>query len=98
MATYCKFKTIADWYEYQKEIFKQGKNGCHYVSSEKDFVASTILCDIVIDKTGAGDCVTGVFLALKAMNKTDEEALEKAVEVATESIKEYGMEHLLNKY
>ena len=80
------------------KIFKQGKSGCHYVSSEKDFVASTILCDNVIDKTGAGDCVTGVFLALKAMNKTDEEALEKAVEVATESIKEYGMEHLLNKY
>lgn len=92
-----EFKNLYDC-KAKIKIFKQGKSGCHFVSDEKDFIASTVLCDNVIDKTGAGDCVTGVFLALKALNKSDEESLQKAVEVATESIKDYGMEHLLKKF
>lgn len=79
------------------KIFKMGKSGCKYVSEEKEFVVGAPICDFVVDKTGAGDCVTGVYLALKSLGKTDEEALEVACRAATESIKDYGVEHLLDK-
>lgn len=79
------------------KIFKLGKDGCRYVSKDKDFIASAPKCDFVVDKTGAGDTVTGVFLALKSLGKSDEESLNKACEVATLSITDYGVEHLLDK-
>lgn len=79
------------------KIFKLGKEGCRFVSSKKEFIATTTLCDYVVDKTGAGDVVTGVFLAQKSLGKSDEESLKLAVKVATESIKDYGVEHLLDK-
>lgn len=78
------------------KIFKLGKEGCRFVSSEKEFIATTTICNNVVDKTGAGDVVTGVFLAQKSLGKSDEESLNLAVKVATESIKAYGVEHLLN--
>jgi sugar/nucleoside kinase (ribokinase family) len=79
------------------KIIKQGKDGCKYISKEKEFLVKPELCNNVIDKTGAGDTVTGVFMSLLSIGKTEEEALEKAVEVATESIKDYGVEHLSSK-
>ena len=78
------------------KIFKMGKEGCKYVSNEKEFISKAPICNFVVDKTGAGDVVTGVFLALKSIGKEDKEALDLAVKVATESIKDYGVEHLLN--
>ena len=54
-------------------------------------------CDFVVDKTGAGDCVTGVFCALKSIGVDDEKALQTAVNYATESIKDYGMFHVIKK-
>lgn len=79
------------------KIIKLGKEGCKYISDEKTFSVSAPTCDFVVDKTGAGDCVTGVFCALKSIGKSDEEALQTAVNVATESIKDYGMLHLVKK-
>ena len=79
------------------KIIKLGKEGCKYISPEKIFTVNAPHCDFVVDKTGAGDCVTGVFCALKSIGKSDEEALQTAVNVATESIKDYGMLHLVDK-
>lgn len=79
------------------KIIKLGKDGCRFISNEKDFQVAVPFCDVVVDKTGAGDCVTGVFGALKALDYSDEEALQAAVNVATESIKEHGIFHLYNK-
>lgn len=79
------------------KIFKLGKDGCRYVSKDKDFTAKAPKCDFVVDKTGAGDTVTGVFLALKSLGESDEDALNKACYVATLSITDYGVEHLLDK-
>lgn len=79
------------------KILKLGSKGCKYISSSKSFQVSTELCNNVVDKTGAGDCVTGVFGALKVLGYSDEESLQKAVIVATESIKGYGMFHLYDK-
>lgn len=77
------------------KIIKLGKRGCKFISPEKTFTVEAPSCDYVVDKTGAGDCVTGVFCALKSIGKSDEEALQTAVNYATESIKDYGMFHLV---
>lgn len=79
------------------KIIKLGKEGCKYISKDKTFDVKAPVCDFVVDKTGAGDCVTGVFDALKAIGRTDEEALQEAVNIATDSIKDYGMFHLYNE-
>lgn len=75
------------------KIIKYGKQGCLYYTWNKSFaVHSKVLSDEeIVDKTGAGDCLNGVFLNL-IMNGTDEEtALKKAVDMATETIKHKGM-------
>jgi len=79
------------------KIIKLGKSGCRYESSEKTFQVQAPLCDFVVDKTGAGDCVTGIFGALKVRGYSDEVALQGAVNIATESIKGYGFFHLYDK-
>lgn len=79
------------------KIIKLGKEGCRYISGEKEFGVKAPICDFVVDKTGAGDCVTGVFGALKSLDYSDEDALQIAVNIATESIKEHGMFHLYDK-
>lgn len=79
------------------KIFKLGKEGCKFVSSDKEFISSAPKCDYVVDKTGAGDVVTGAFLSLKSLGYRDEDALEQAVNLATLSITNYGVEHLLKE-
>lgn len=79
------------------KIIKLGKEGCQFISSNKTFGVKAPICDFVVDKTGAGDCVTGVFCALKSMGEDDEVALQMAVNVATESIKDYGMLSLVKR-
>jgi len=45
----------------------------------------------VVDKTGAGDCLNGVFLNLLVNGESEETALRTAVDLATESIKQRGI-------
>lgn len=79
------------------KILKLGKSGCRYISKDKSFQVMAPKCDFVVDKTGAGDCVTGIFGALKVRGYSDEVALQGAVNIATESIKGYGFFHLYDK-
>ena len=48
----------------------------------------------VVDTTGAGDTLAGVFLALRSQNIPIEQALERAVNIASTSITEFGVEHI----
>lgn len=64
----------------------------------KMFGVDVQICDYVVDKTGAGDCVTGVFCIFKSIGTDDGETLQKAVNIATKSIKNYGMLHLVKDY
>lgn len=75
------------------KIIKCGKKGCIYHSKNKTFVAcSNVVADKdVVDKTGAGDCLNGVFLNLIINGVAEEQALRTAVKVATESIKYKGI-------
>jgi len=75
----------------KKKVIKYGKSGCLFHSVEKSFPVHSQVIEDVVDKTGAGDCLNGVFLNL-IINGTDEEtALRTAVDVATETIKHRGI-------
>ena len=78
------------------KIIKCGKNGCYYKSENKSFFID-VKEQPVVDKTGAGDCMNGVFINLISNGYTPELALEIATKVATLSIMDYGIEHLKTK-
>jgi len=75
------------------KIIKKGKEGCQFKSNDLIFDSKTIETT-VIDKTGAGDVVTGVFLANMALTDNPKYSLDEAVKIATESIKDYGVDFL----
>lgn len=79
-------------------IIKAGKEGAFYYSKDKQFpIYSKIVEDEkVVDKTGAGDTLNGVFLSELLNGKSEEEALQTAVDTATESIKQKGIMNLKN--
>ena len=78
----CKAKT---------KIIKYGKEGCLYYSENESFPVHSKVIENVVDKTGAGDCLNGVFLNLLVNGVDKRKALETAVKVATESIKYQGI-------
>lgn len=78
----CKAKT---------KIIKYGKEGCLYYTKDKQFPVRSQVIEDVVDKTGAGDCLNGVFLNLLVNGETEEFALRTAVDMATESIKQHGI-------
>lgn len=78
----CKAKT---------KIIKYGKEGCLYYSKDKTFPVHSQVIEDVVDKTGAGDCLNGVFLNLLINGESEETALRTAVDVATKSIKQHGI-------
>ena len=78
------------------KIIKYGKNGCAYKSIIESFDIE-VNEKPVIDKTGAGDCMNGVFINLIANGHSPKEALTIATKVATISIEDYGIEHIKDK-
>lgn len=78
------------------KIVKMGKNGCKFISDDLTFKVRTEVCENVVDKTGAGDCVTGVYGALRTLGYSEQLSLKAAVMIATQSIKGHGMFHLLD--
>lgn len=79
------------------KIIKNGKDGCSYCSDKLNFDSKTNESK-VIDKTGAGDVVTGVFLAMMSITNDPKKSLDKAVEVATISISDYGVDFLKERF
>ena len=73
-----------------------GKGGCKYIDKNKSFVVKAEEHE-VIDKTGAGDVVTGVFISMMAKTNNPEASLREAVSIATDSIQDYGVDFLVNK-
>lgn len=76
------------------KIIKYGKEGCLYYSNNKSFPVYANVIENVTDKTGAGDCLNGVFLNLLINGQNEKKALTTAVDVATESIKSRGIMNL----
>jgi len=73
------------------KVIKLGKTGCILIDKNgiKSF-PSTVIEDVV-DKTGAGDCLNGVFMNFIANGNSYDFALKKAIEIATLSINDFGI-------
>ena len=78
-----------------EKILKLGKEGSVYYNGSELYEYHTPkIIEHVVDKTGAGDVLSGTFLSVLAKTGNAELALQIANEVATESIKAFGVEHL----
>lgn len=88
-----EYKNLIDC-EAKVKIIKNGKEGCTYLSKNAQFSIFANVVTDVVDKTGAGDCLNGVFLSLLTNGVNEKEALKIAVDIATESIKKQGIMNL----
>lgn len=85
----CKAKT---------KVIKLGKKGCILLDGEHSQKFNATVIENVVDKTGAGDCLNGVFMNLIANGYSNELALKKAIEIATLSIKDFGILHIKDRF
>lgn len=74
-------------------ILKKGPAGAVYIAGNQTIEIPAPPVEVV-ETTGAGDVLAGVFLALRAQGVPVEQALKKAVNVASQSVTEFGVEHL----
>ncbi|MFH1714006.1 MAG: PfkB family carbohydrate kinase [Candidatus Nealsonbacteria bacterium] len=75
-------------------VIKKGADGaeCFYNNRVIKIVAPRVK---VVDKTGAGDVLAGVFLILLAKGKKPVFALKEAVNLASKSVTQFGIDFLL---
>ena len=96
------FANEYEWLLLDKEkmypvIIKCGAKGVIYKNDVgNDIVVRTVKINKVVDTTGAGEIVAGVFLALnKIDNEGIETSLSKACRLASMSIEDFGVEHIV---
>lgn len=77
-------------------VLKKGPEGAEYISGSQDISVKAPKIENVVDTTGSGDVLASVFLICLAKRKSIKEALQIAVNTASESIKYFGVEGLLN--
>jgi sugar/nucleoside kinase (ribokinase family) len=86
-------------------ILKRGSEGAIYINKfvpegikgEETINISAPHVDVIVDKSGAGDVLAGVFLALFIRGATKETALREAVSAASASLEGRGAETLLER-
>lgn len=77
-------------------IVKRGKDGAVYKNKDEIFMIPAPEVSAV-DFSGAGDVLAGAFLALRAQGVSIEIALKKAIDLASYSVTEFGIEHIFSK-
>lgn len=74
-------------------VLKRGDKGVVYISGDKRITVPAPKVTVV-HTAGAGETVAGVFLGLRVQKVPIPQALAKAVEYASVSVTQYGIEHL----
>lgn len=74
-------------------ILTKGNKGAVYIDGTETITIPAPRVNTV-DTTGAGDILAGVFLALRAKEITINKALEQAVNIASQSVTDFGIEHI----
>lgn len=77
-------------------ILKKGHLGAVYLSRNHKIEIPAPKVKVV-DTSGAGEVLAGIFLAMQAQGYTIEKSLEKAVQEASRSVSKLGIEHLHEK-
>lgn len=87
LSRYGSLRTDIPW------VFKRGSGGASYLygSSEISVTAKKVEA---IETTGAGDILAGAFLSLISHGYEIEQSLQIAVDIATKSVTQFGVEHL----
>ena len=73
-------------------ILKHGPRGADFISDGITQSASAIPAAHVVDGTGAGEILAGVYLALRARGLREGRALDFAVRAASSSVTEFGVD------
>lgn len=76
-------------------VLKRGAKGATYIDMQAgvEFTVNAPSTNVV-DTTGAGDTLAGVFLARRARGDSVEDALTDAVNVASKTVTDFGVEHI----
>mgnify|MGYP003330859408 CR=1 FL=1 len=74
-------------------VLKHGGSGASYLADGKEISVKAKKVS-AIETTGAGDTLPGAFLTLLSANYEIEQALKIAVDIASKSITDFGVEHL----
>jgi sugar/nucleoside kinase (ribokinase family) len=73
-------------------ILKHGPRGADYTADGLTHIASATPAVRVVDDTGAGEILAGVYLALRAHRLAEDRALGYAVRAASSSVTEFGVD------
>lgn len=76
-------------------VLKRGAGGASYLDGTKEINIKANKVD-AIETTGAGDVLAGAFLTLLSNGYEPERALTHAVNIASLSVTQFGVEHLTN--
>jgi sugar/nucleoside kinase (ribokinase family) len=79
-------------------VLKLGEEGAEYLVGNKTVIKVKTNKTLVKDTTGAGDIVAGIFLALSFNGIDKKSALKEACRVATMSVNDFGVEHLIESF
>lgn len=89
-----KEKDLLEKLEDKTLIIKKGAAGAEYVSASQRISVKAPKIQLVVDTTGSGDVLASVFLICLAKKKSIKKALQIAVNTASESVKDFGVENL----
>jgi len=76
-------------------VLKKGRGGATYIHGTKEINVKAAKVN-AIETTGAGDVLAGAFLALLSNGYEIEQALTTAVNIASLSVTQFGVEHLIS--
>lgn len=88
LAHYGSLRTDIPW------VFKKGPGGVSYLEKSREIRVPAPQVKAV-ETSGAGDTLAGAFLTLLSHDYDIEHALQVAVGIASESVTQFGVEHLL---
>jgi sugar/nucleoside kinase (ribokinase family) len=75
-------------------VLKHGPRGADFTSDGMKHFASAIPAVDMVDGTGAGEILAGVYLALRTCGLPEDQALRQAARAATRSVTEFGVDGL----
>lgn len=81
-------------FEKKTVVRKKGAGGAEVQYEGKVHSVNAPTVKIVVDPTGAGDILAGAFLTLVSKGEHPKRALQKAVKIASQSVQQFGVEHL----
>lgn len=83
----------------KNKIIKHGKNGVElWQNNQRQVFENKHIVKAVVDKTGAGDVLAGSIAANLANGNNIKTSIEMAMDVASKSITDYGVQHLHDNY